>query len=75
MGGRKLPCQNQLDSFRRFDKTPICDRRTDRHRHGAIAITRAGKKTELVGVGRGELTELIPAASVDVHAAAASTSV
>ena len=27
--GRKLPYQNQLDSFSRFDTTPVCDRRTD----------------------------------------------
>ena len=25
----KLPCQNQLDSFCRFDITPTCDRQTD----------------------------------------------
>jgi len=24
--GRKFPCQNQLDSFIRFDTTPTCDR-------------------------------------------------
>ena len=28
-GGRKLACQNQLDSFSCFDRTPTCDRRTD----------------------------------------------
>ena len=28
-GGRKLPCQNQLDSFSRLDRTPNCDGQTD----------------------------------------------
>jgi len=28
---RKLSCQNQLDSFSRFDRTPTYDRQTDRH--------------------------------------------
>jgi len=45
MGRRKLPCQNRLYSFIRFDRTPTCDRQTDRHRHrhrhGAVAGTRA----------------------------------
>ena len=45
MGRRKLPCQNQLYSFIRFDRTPTCDRQTDRHRHrhrhGAVAGTPA----------------------------------
>jgi len=26
----KLPYQNQLDPFRRYDTTPVCDRQTDR---------------------------------------------
>ena len=32
IGTRKLPCQNQLDSFSRFNRTPNCDRhrQTDR---------------------------------------------
>ena len=39
MIGNKLPCQNQLDLFGSFDRTPTCDRQADRHR--AIATTRA----------------------------------
>ena len=37
IGGRKLPCQNQLDSSIRFDTIPACDRRADTDRHRATA--------------------------------------
>jgi len=30
IGGKKPPCQNQLDSYSRFNTIPACDRRTDR---------------------------------------------
>ena len=44
--GKKLSCQKParfVQPFRRFDKTPTCDRQTqtDRHRHRAIASARA----------------------------------
>jgi len=29
----KLPYQNQLDPFRRYDTTPVCDRQTDGQTH------------------------------------------
>jgi len=30
IGGKKLPCQNQRDSFSRLHRTLTCDRQTDR---------------------------------------------
>jgi len=39
---RSFPAKNQINPFIPFDKTPTCDRQTDRHhRHRAIANNRA----------------------------------
>ena len=57
-GGRKLACQNQLDSFSHFDRTPTCDRQTDGHRAmastGASRECRAGKTRGWVASNGGD---------------------
>ena len=35
----KIPCQNQLDSFSRFDRTSTCDRQTQTQRDSQIALS------------------------------------
>ena len=49
----KLPCQNQPDSFSRFDRTPTCDR----HRHRATASTRASTASR---AGNESVFSLVP---------------
>ena len=51
IGGKKPPCQKQLDLSSHFDTIPACDRQTDRRTHDdsiySASIASRGKNTEL----------------------------
>ena len=69
-GGRKLACQNQLDSFSRFDRTPTCDGETDTASTGVSTASRG-----LTCLGwRGALPTELVSSSVFTCIAALGTS-
>ena len=68
-GGRKLACQNQLDLFSRFDRTPTCDGETDTASTGVSTALRG-----LTCLGwRGALPTELVSSSVFTHIAALGT--
>jgi len=69
-GGRKLACQNQLDLFSRFDRTPTCDGETDT---ASTSVSTASRGLTCLGWRRALPTELVSSSVFTCIAALGTT--